>query len=180
MPHESTADIHTLVALFYDRPDELGTFSAVASGDMPAKYQRLLAHEDHMTVTVESFHRSPVDVDVRQTTEDGDHYARKILLRRQSDGRVVQFGIVRLNRAFLSEEVREEIESQEIPLGRVLISHNVLRHVQLLSLWKIAAGSDLAGFFEIDVHSEVFGRTALIYCNGEPAVELLEIVSPID
>jgi hypothetical protein len=24
----------------------------------------------------------------------------------------------------------------------------------------------------------VYGRTALIYCNGEPAIELLEIVTP--
>jgi len=35
--------------------------------------------------------------------------------------------------------------------------------------------------FELPQHAPgqtTYGRTALIYCNGEPAVELLEIVTP--
>jgi len=180
MAHESIADIHAMVALFYDTAGDLGRFCEVSAEEMPNVYQRLLAHEEHMTVTVESFHSSPVDVDVQQTKESGDHYSREILLRRKIDTRVVQYGIVRLNRSYLEPDVRAEIESQRIPLGRVLISHNVLRQVQLLSTWRITGGKALAGYFQIDEGDEVFGRTALIYCNGEPAVELLEIVTPVE
>ncbi|MFP6648465.1 MAG: hypothetical protein VB817_03330, partial [Pirellulaceae bacterium] len=108
-----------------------------------------------------------------------DHYARKILLRRQADNQVVQFGIVRLDVRFLDQAVRDEIASQQTPLGRILIEHDVLREVQLVALWRIQAGSDLADFFGISPLAEVFGRTALIYCNGEPVVELLEILAPV-
>ena len=96
-----------------------------------------------MTVSVERFHASRVDVQVLATRTDGDFYSRKIVLHRQSDGRPVLFGIPRLNLRFLDDEVREEIQSERIPLGRVLIEHNILREVQLGSLYRIVPGPDL-------------------------------------
>ena len=72
---------------------------------------------------------------------------------------------------------KAEIKEQKTPLGRILIQHNVLRQVQLATLWKIETGEDLSALFQLPVGSEVYGRTALIFCNGEPAVELLEVVT---
>src|SRR5688572_4888336 len=124
-------DLPTLAGLFYTYPQDIGEFHEVAAGDMPPVYRQLLAHEGHMTETVEAFYGCPVDVEVIAKHITGTHYARKILLRRQSDQAVVQFGIARLTLEYLSPEVRREIESEQIPLGRVLIEHNVMREVQL-------------------------------------------------
>ena len=132
-----------LVQLFYPQPADLGQFDEVTAADMPPAYRTLLAHQNHMTVTVEKFHGSPVDVRVLETSITGQHYARKILLARQSDGQVVQFGIVRLNFAHVSDAVRREIESRRTPVGRVLIEHNVLREIHLVRLWRMTPGSDL-------------------------------------
>lgn len=173
MPH-----LPELVGLFYERPEELGIFEEVSAAAIPQPYRRLLAHNKHMTETVEQFHGSKVDVQVLATRRDNGFYSRKILLKRQSDGQVVQFGIPRLNMAYLDEEVRREIESETKPLGRVLIDHNVLREVQFAALWKVQPGPDLCRMFGMPVPQTVYGRTALIYCNGEPAIELLEIVTP--
>jgi chorismate-pyruvate lyase len=167
-----------LVGLFYERPEELGIFEEVSAAEIPQPYRRLLAHNKHMTETVEQFHGSKVDVQVLATRRDNGFYSRKILLKRQSDGQVVQFGIPRLNMAYLDEEVRREIESETKPLGRVLIDHDVLREVQFAALWKVRPGPDLCRMFGLTVPQTVYGRTALIYCNGEPAIELLEIVTP--
>lgn len=175
----ATPDLQTLVSLFYPAPDDLGTFEEVEAPTLPEPYRQLLAHDEHMTVTVESFHDSPVDVQVLETNVTDSHYSRKILLARKSDGQVVQFGIVRLNFDFLDDQVRREIEGQGTPLGRVLIRHNVLRQVQLSTLWKISAGEDLRKLFGLQKPTVTYGRTALIYCNGEPAVELLEVVTPV-
>jgi chorismate-pyruvate lyase len=65
-----------------------------------------------------------------------------------------------------------------VPLGRVLIEHNVMRNVRLLSLWQIEPGAELRQLFKLPEAERCYGRTALIYCNGVPAVELLEIVTP--
>lgn len=150
----------------------------MARDEVPEPYRELLAHDHHMTVTVESFHRSPVDVQVLAVHRDGDVYCRRILLRRQIDQQVVQFGIVRLNLNALSAKVREQIESARIPLGRVLIQNNVLRDVELKQLFQVHCGRDLAEQFAVAEGTTTFGRTAIIHCEGEPAVELLEVVAP--
>lgn len=171
-------ELETLVALFYDAPEELGYCREVNRDELPSVYRKLLAHEHHMTVTVEKHHGSLVDVEVLDSRLDADHYSRKILLKRCSDGRVVQFGIVRLNFAHVSDIVRREVESRSAPLGRILIRNKVLRSVELFNLWEIAPGPDLCRLFDMRPDQRTYGRTALIHCNGEPAVELLEIVVP--
>ena len=177
---QATPELKALVHLFYPSLGDLGEFREVAENEMPDVPRKLLWHDAHMTVAVESHHGVTVDVSVLNKHVTTSHYSRRILLSRQSDGRVVQFGIVRLNLTFLEEHVRQEIESETTPLGRILIEHDVLRDVRLLSLWRIEPGSDLVKMFGLDKPETCYGRTALIYCNGLPAVELLEIVTPLD
>ena len=171
-------DLAQLVGLFYPQRSDLGEFTRVVADEIPQPYRRLLAHNEHMTVTVEAFHQSPVNVQVLATHWDQNYYSRKIVLTRQTDGLPVQFGIPRLNVSYLAEPVRREIEAEQTPLGRVLIQHNVLRCVQLVALWKVLPGPDLCAMFRLSQPRPTFGRTALIYCDGEPAIELLEIVAP--
>ena len=171
-----TPDLAELVGLFYPSPAELGEFERVTPGSLPPPYRKLLAHYEHMTVTVEEFHGCLVDVHVLASRREGDFYSRKILLTRQSDGQVVQFGIVRLHMHYLDPAVRHEIEAQGTPLGRVLIEHNVMREVELVGAWRVVPGPDLVQLLRLAEPTAVYGRTAIIHCNGEPAVELLEIV----
>ncbi|RCS49328.1 hypothetical protein DTL42_12395 [Bremerella cremea] len=170
-------ELSQLIALFYAQPEKLGQFEEVSAEKTPPPFRQLLAHNEHMTVTVEKFHGCNVDVKVLETRNAGNFYSRKILLTRQRDGKVVQYGIVRLNCDYLDDEPANEIKSERIPLGRVLIQHNVLREVQLTSLWHVQPAAELRELMGLQPQETVYGRTALIYCNGEPAVELLEIVT---
>jgi chorismate-pyruvate lyase len=167
-----------LVSIFYDQPEALGAFVQVDRRVVPSIYRALLDHTNHMTVTVESHHGQLVDVQVLQSNFDGDHYRREILLRTQGPKTVVQYGIVRLNTKFLSEKPRNEILAQRKPLGRVLIEHNVLREIELFDLLRVECGPRLAEWFEVPQGTVTYGRTALLYCDDEPAIELLEIVRP--
>lgn len=167
-----------LAGLFYKDLAELGTFEEVLAESMPEPYRQLLAHHEHMTVAVERHHGCPVDVQVLVSQHSGDYYSRKIVLHRQSDQRTVLFGIPRLNLRLVDDEVRREILDENKPLGRVLIDHNVLREVQLASLYRVVPGPELCELFLLDAPLATYGRTAFIYCDGFPAVELLEIVSP--
>ena len=174
------SDLTSLVRLFFAGVEDLGRFEEVSSAEMARNYRMLLAHQDHMTVTVERYHNCPVDVDVLDTALTDHHYARKILLRRRTDGAVVQFGIVRINFAFIGDDVRQLIESQTVPLGRILINHNVFRDVHLSRLWKVTPAAELQQHFSLPTAVPSYGRTAVIDCNGEPAIELLEIVTPLE
>lgn len=170
-------DLETLVGLFYDRSEDLGEFQPVSSSELPLDQRRLLDHDEHMTETVEAFHGCPVDVRVLDRFSTGSHYARKILLIRRRDDEVVQFGIMRIAFASMGPEVRHEIESEGIPLGRVLINHDLMRQVRLSRLYRVRPGAELRRLMNVPENGVVYGRTAIIRLNGEPSVELLEIVS---
>jgi hypothetical protein len=135
--------LETITAPFFPSLAELGEFRLVAVDDMPADNRTLLAHDAHMTVTVEAFHNSMVDVAVLNEHRDGDSYSRTSLLICRKSRRIVQFGIMRIDLSGLPPIVREEIESRGTPLGRILIRHNVLRHVELHRLWRIKPGPEL-------------------------------------
>lgn len=221
-----SVDLTTLLQLFYrERSEELASFEPVDGESLAAPYRRLLDHDEHMTITVEAFHDSPVDVRICRSLHsdacgnplaDGglrselhgdtprsaqghtqrngqplaaDHnrgaaaqaelYSREIVLVAQKSRKVVQYGIVRLRCDLLQPAVWQEIRAGQTPLGRVLIQHNVFRQVELIALWKVTAGPALAKQLGIAPGAITYGRTARIFCDGEPAIELLEIVAPV-
>jgi chorismate-pyruvate lyase len=176
---DSSVKIETLLDEFYGAPIDhcqLCEFHHVAQ--VPEPYNLLLNHQHHMTVTVESHCGETVDVQVHRCQQTDHTYSREITLVSKQTCKIVQYGIVRLDIGALSAEVWQQIQSQEIPLGRVLIEHNVLRQVELCGLWEIHAGPALANLMHMRMGDQTYGRTALIHCDGVPAIELLEIVAP--
>ena len=153
----------------------------ITAGDVPQPYRGLLVHHHHMTVTVERHYGSPVDVWVLDVKQEGDLYARKILLALQSTGQVVQFGIARIHLDYCSKAVRREIEARETPLGRILINHKVLRHIRPTAYLKVTPGTRMREWFGLAKAdpATTFGRLGVIFTNHEPAIEVLEILAPV-
>jgi chorismate-pyruvate lyase len=171
-----TAD--SLYALFPSTA-ERPVCTPVRGDQMPEPYRALLVHTHHMTVTVERHYGGPVGVRVLETARDGDEYARKILLELHGSGRVVQFGIVQIDLSLLSEPVRERIVEGKTPLGRVLIEHNVLRHIQPAGYLKVEPCPELCRRFGLSEPTTTYGRLGVIYTDGKPAIEVLEILAPV-
>lgn len=171
--------LQSLLALFHAPAKPSGRFTLGEAAEIPDEYQRLLVHQEHMTVAVEAYHESLVSVEVLATHITATHYARQILLRRQTDRAVVQYGIMRVSLACLSPEVREEIQSQRRPLGRILIRHNILRTIHVHALWRVEPAAELCRHFGLDRPKTTYGRTAGIDLDGTPSVEVLEIVTPL-
>ena len=151
----------------------------IPSSLTPEPYKTLLVHDHHMTVAMETHHGCSVDVRVLNHLQEGDLYAREILLLKHGTPTVVQYGIVRFNFSYVTDAVRDEIIAEQAPLGRVLINHNVLRHIDLGAILEITAGPRLASHFGMPVGGVTYGRMATIFCNRQPAVDLLEISTPI-
>tara|TARA_R110002020_G_scaffold175196_2_gene367089 strand:- start:846 stop:1400 length:555 start_codon:yes stop_codon:yes gene_type:complete len=172
-------ELQSLLELFPDNPPLLESAEHVAGSTTPEPYKSMLVHEHHMTVTMENYHQSSVEVQVLDRNPDESNYGRKILLLKEGTDEVVQFGIVRFNFEYVTEEVKQEIIDENIPLGRVLITHNVLRHIDLGAILKVKCGPTLAKHFNCEVGTETYGRLATIFCNNRPAVDLLEISSPL-
>jgi chorismate-pyruvate lyase len=170
-------DIATLFKLF-PPTSYLRDFDIISGDQVPQPYHDLLVHEHHMTVTVEAHHGSLVDVQVLERTRDGDGYARKILLAKQSDRRIVQFGLVLIWLNYCSPAVSAEIIAEKTPLGRILINHNVLRRIEPTDYLRVTPGPEMMQWFDLKTPVAAYGRLALIHCDGKPAIELVEIVTP--
>ena len=175
--HPNGPDLRELFLLFRSE-DALPRCEIIPPEEMPQPYHDLLIHEQHMTVTVEAHHGDLVNVNILKNRLDGDHYARQILLTLQKSGKVVQFGIVRVNLSFVSQEVREEILAGKTPFGRILINHNVLRRIEPTAYLRIYPRHVMMGWFGMSESRPVYGRLAYIHCDGQPAIELIEIVAP--
>jgi chorismate-pyruvate lyase len=132
-----------------------------------------------MTVTVERHYGGPVDVKVLNTVREGDEYARQILLELQGTGRVVQFGIVQIDLGLLSPVVRDRIVEGKTPLGRVLIEHDVLRHIRPAGYLQVEPDADLCRWFGMTQPTTTYGRLGVIFTDGRPAIEVLEILAPV-
>jgi chorismate-pyruvate lyase len=170
-------DIQGLFRLF--PPGEyMSRAELVPPGRVPEPYRHLLVNEDHMTLTVEAHHGEPVDVKVLEYRVAGDSYARKILLTLQRSKRVVMFGLMRINFQYCADDVRAEIMSMQKPLGRVLIEHNVLRRVEPTAFVRVVPADAMIDWFDLARPKPTYGRFALIHCDEQPAIELLEIVTP--
>jgi hypothetical protein len=175
-PHD---ELLSLTFLFPSAEPLFEKAEHVPSAVTPEPYKSMLVHDHHMTVAMETYHRCSVDVKVLDQKLDGDVYARKILLLKHGTTSVVQFGIVRFNLSYVTADVRRAILAGQTPLGRILIDHNVLRHIDLGAILEITAGPELATLLNMPVGAVTYGRMATIFCNHQPAVDLLEISAPL-
>ncbi len=172
----ATPTVEGLYRLFPDGSDRPETVPIPAE-QVPPPYDRLLVHPHHMTVTVEEFYRTPVAVQVLAVRHHGDEYARKILLT--AAGRVVQFGLVRIDLAVCPPAVRAAIVAGQTPLGRILIEHNMLRRIEPIEFLRVRLSPAMAGWFGVAPGTLTYGRLGVIHSGERIAVEVLEILAPV-
>jgi hypothetical protein len=170
-------DLRGLFSLF-PPADFMARSELVSPEELPPPFNRLLFHEHHMTVTQEAHHGDTVDVEALQEHRGRQTYSRQSVLRLRRSRRVVQFNLMRVPLRYCSDAVRQEILSRGTPLGRVLINHNVLRHVMPTAFLRITPGPALARWFGPPGPRVTYGRLALIVCDERPAVEVVEIIIP--
>jgi hypothetical protein len=168
-----------LVRLFCPRAADFGRLSPVDVRDVPPLHRQLLDHLGHMTVTMERHHACLLCLRVVAERDDpsveaGRRYAREILLETPA-GRVVQYGIVRIDLAAVAPAVAEAIRGRRAPLGRILVQAGLLCEVQNVQLVRVSPGPHLRRL--IGGAGDTYGRAAEILVAGQPAIELLEIVA---
>ena len=151
--------------------------------EIPHPDDRLLVHHEHMTVTLEKFHGWPVDVHVKEEhlSPEGDLYTRMISLTlATAPAKVVEWGIVRLDFRYMDPAVRDEILKKQTPLGAILIKHKVHRRVKPRFFLRFPPGGPVMRLLGAQESRPVYGRLGTIYCDEEPAIELLEIVTGVE
>ncbi|NOT00749.1 MAG: hypothetical protein HOP29_08985 [Phycisphaerales bacterium] len=145
--------------------------------EMPSACRDLLVHHDHMTTALERHHGQSVALHVLRHRDESNAYRREILLTLGNTGRVVEYGVVRVNLDVVSPAVRQEIVERRAPLGDILMRHDVLRRVEPLWFVGFDGDSPVAAHFGGTGRGPVFGRVGMIHYDHQPAIELLEVVA---
>ncbi len=161
----------------YEPPGAGAHWQAVDRTDVPAPFNELLVHTDHMTTRLAAYHGGPVTLRVLEQRHEGDLYRRKIVLTREGSESVIEFGIVRIDLSVTPVAVRSAILEQSAPLGDILIEDGVHRRIDPRWFVRFTAGSPLVASCGWDADGDVYGRVGTIYCNDQPAIELLEVVT---
>jgi hypothetical protein len=169
--------LHELTALFPQSGLARGEFSLCEGDAVPEPYHTLLVHRHHMTVTLERRHGATLELRVLETRCEGDRYARHLFLTADGAGPAVLAGLMRIRLEHCRGEVERAILEQHRPLGRILIEHRVLRHIETVAFLRARFDAGAAADYGWPGQVETFGRLALIFCDGKPAVELLEVVA---
>ena len=176
---ENGPEIEKLFAVFgKEHGSQRPNYVVIPGDEVPGSYHGLLVHNYHMTVTLEQFYHCRVNLRVLHSKQQGDHYARMILLVREGTDEILQFGIMQIDLRACDETVRTEIQAGGTPLGRILIEHNVLRHIEPYRFLRVIPNPLMMGWFGLSEPEAVYGRLGVIFCNKIPAVEVLEIVRP--
>jgi chorismate-pyruvate lyase len=177
----STSPAPTLESLYsaLAQPPPVPTYHHIDPESIPEPYRHLLVHDRHMTVAMEEHHRCPIAVRVLQRQHGSGWYARQIVLTPVGSERVLQGGVVRIHLDLLDEEVREAILREDTPLGKVLIDHDIMRHIEVTGYLRFEPGPGVAAWPGFSGGRDCYGRLGIIHCNGLPAVELLEIIPPM-
>lgn len=151
----------------------------IPAEQIPEPYHTLLVHEKHMTLTLTAHYRAFLELHVKEMHYEGSLYSRKITLTVPQVKSVIEYGLIRLDLRYVPEPVKQEIFQQRTPMGELLLRHNILQHVQPKWFLKLPPDCSILRWMGAKVDHPLFGRLGTIYCNGEPAVEVMEIVTGV-
>lgn len=168
-------ELASLCEGFFDDLTWLSGCESVAVDQLPPEIRRMLVHGEHMTATLKRHYNQPVALRVLDHRTDGETYRRKILLTVDDGRRVVEFGIVRMTFAALDDAAREVVLSRQTPLGEIFERFDVLTKVEPRGYLRFTSDTPIVQCFS-PATTAAFGRLGVIHCNGDPAVELLEVV----
>ncbi len=173
----ANAWLEEVLGQFPDDRISLDKLDVLRGDSVPGIYNELLVHTHHMTVTLEKHCGCPVFLEVVKVRHEGHDYARKLVLRAGEDVPVVLAGIMRFRLEFVREEIRQTIVEASTPLGRVLIENEVLRRIETVAFLRFPLQNTFGELLGSDAEADfTYGRIAIIFCDGAPAVELLELI----
>lgn len=155
-----------------------GCCRRIQTEELPTFCRELLDHQQHMTTTLERVYGEPVDLHVLKESLNDHFYQRQILLKLRKNQTVVEFGIARLSLDQIPQAVRDEVLGHDAPLGDILIRHDVMREIEPRWFFVVDGGCAWRQHFAASLSGPVYGRMGEIRCNGSPAIEVLEVVSP--
>jgi hypothetical protein len=152
---------------------------ALPGVQLPEPARQLLVHAQDMTSTLETFHHSPLRVEVLRREQADTLYFREVFLRTQSNDRIVEYGVIAIELEQFTPPQRETILAGRIPLGEVLHRFRIPFVSSPIGYFEVPAGRLGGRPFSVPAATACHGRfNRLGKPSGEALAWILEILPP--
>ena len=150
------------------------------SGDaVPEPFKSLLVHNNDMTPTLETFHRSDIHLEIVSRERRGDFYFREVVLHLTTNDQPVEFGAIKIYIGRFPEEAQDLILQEEIPLGGILKRCAVQHHTEAKNFLRVQSDALIGEKFSLIKPITLYGRKAVISDPQQrPLCEIVEILPP--
>jgi hypothetical protein len=160
---------------------------AVDPDDLPQRFHHLLVHRRHLTATLARHYGAEMRLTVLASHRRGSRYTRLIQLAPAGCATAVEHALITIDLDLLPGPTAREVVAAQLPVGQVLIRHAV--HTLVAPRWfvqvdppavprlRLASTPPRPRWGEFGNGRRCFGRVGRIFCDGEPAIRMLEIVS---
>jgi chorismate-pyruvate lyase len=159
----------------YDR--EVPEITPLFQQYIPEPYKQLLVHERNMTPTLETYHSGTIHIEPINVLSDDEETTREVILRRDADGKPLEYGASRTFRTRLNPEALFLIDDGRLPLGTILHVCNCEHTVHPSGFFKIRSTPFFVDVFGANGAPYFYGRrNTLVGSDGRPIAEVCEIL----
>jgi hypothetical protein len=135
---------------------------------MPQPYRALLAHENDMTQTLQTYHGEETVLKVHQSKHDGTDYLREVSLVLAPSGTAVEYGAICLHLAIL-DNTR--------PLGALIASQQLKVTHNPGPYFSVQPDARILDLLSLKQASTLYGRCNTIRLSDDtPIAQVVEIL----
>jgi hypothetical protein len=151
--------------------------SALPAEAMPQPYRALLAHENDMTQTLQTYHGEETVLKVHQSKHDGTDYLREVSLVLAPSGSAVEYGAICLHLAPFSDTMREAILDNTRPLGALIASQQLKVTHNPGPYFSVQPDARILDLLSLKQASTLYGRCNTIRLSDDtPIAQVVEIL----
>lgn len=153
---------------------------AIAESDVPEPYKQLLVHKNDMTPTLEQFHSGRIHIRVLDKRNDGDEYAREVVLLLNGSEQPVEFGAIVIHLQHFSQAARAQILDGKQPLGTILAINKMEHRSKPLAFIRVTSDAVIKTALKLEGQHELYGRRNVLFdARGNTLADVLEILPPV-
>ena len=154
------------------------TLTPCESHSIPHPYGELLVHDRDLTPTLEAWYEGPLAVKVLALAPQAGWYQRLVVLT-TGQGHPVSLGAIRLALSRMSLTVQEDVLAGRVPVGRILLRHQVPHLGCPRHFFTVPADLRLSQILACPEGKQLCGRcNVLRQSYGKVLAEVVEVLSP--
>ena len=160
------------------RPLGVGDITVLDGGELPEVAATMLVHNGDMTSRLEALHADEISLDVVNSfIAEGDGYFREVVLRRATDLRAVEYGVIEIVLSGFSQNLRERIAQGKVPLGGLLNRDGLGYFSEPQCFFGVHPNEWMRGIFGDSGVPELYGRCNILKrSDGVVLARIVEVL----